>query len=96
MWRVWAASRRPLPVNSQVSSEWKRTLPRRGDPEPWWSTIIQASPLRSSFATNTLKPACGSSLSAWRPIGPNAGIPVRLKNRKARGFEPCSWPNAQR
>ena len=62
--RVWAARRRPRFRNSQVSSEWKRTSPRRGEPEPWCSTIIQARPLRSSFATNTLKPAWASSLPA--------------------------------
>ncbi len=57
--RVWAASRplerralRARPFrNSQVSSEWKRTAPRRGEPEPWCSTTIQPLPLRSSFAT---------------------------------------------
>jgi hypothetical protein len=95
MWRVCAASRRPRRVNSQVSSEWKRTVPRRGEPDPWWSTIIQASPLRSSFATKTLKPGWGSSLPAYAPIGPKAGMPVRPKKRNARGFDPCSWPNAQ-
>ena len=60
--RVCATSRRPLRANSQSSSEWKRTVPRRGEPEPWCSTTIQARPLRSSLETNTLKPACGSSL----------------------------------
>ncbi len=79
-----------LLVNSHSSSEWKRTVPRRGEPEPWWSTTIQARPLRSSLTTNTLKPACGSSLATWAPIGPKAGIPVRLKKWKARGLEPCS------
>src|SRR5918998_3952550 len=70
-------------------------MPRRGEPEPWWSTTIHAWPLRSSLATKTLKPAWGSSLPANVPIGPNAGMLVRAKWRKARGFEPCSWPKAQ-
>ena len=64
MWRVCAARRPPRRRNSHVSSEWWRTVPRRGDPDPWWSTTIQASPLRSRFATKTLKPACASSLPA--------------------------------
>ena len=50
--------------------------------------------MRSSLTTNTLNPACGSSLPAKLPIGPNAGIPVRLNILKACGFDPCSWPNA--
>jgi hypothetical protein len=53
----------------------------------------EASPSR--FATNTLKPACGSSPPAKAPMCPNAGLPVRRKWRKARGFEPCSCPKAQ-
>ena len=93
--RVCAASRRPRRVKTHDSSEWWRTVPRRGEPEPWWSTTIQARPLRSRLTTKTLKPACGSSLPAKLPIGPNAGIPVRSKWWNARGFEPCSWPNAQ-
>ena len=60
--RVWASRRRPR--KSQVSSEWKRTVPRRGEPEPWWRTVIHERPLRSSLTTKTLKPACGSSLPA--------------------------------
>jgi hypothetical protein len=95
MWRVCAASREPRRRNSQVSSEWKRTVARFGEAEPWCRTTIQARPLRSRFATNTLKAACASSLPAKAPIGPNAGIPVRSKWAKARGFEPCSCPNAQ-
>ena len=62
--RVCATRRRPWFRNSQVSSEWKRTVPRRGDPEPWWRITIQARPLRSSLAANTLNPACASSLPA--------------------------------
>ena len=64
IWRVCANMRPSRCRNSQVSSEWKRTVPRFGEPEPWCSTIIQASPLRSSFATKTLKPACASELPA--------------------------------
>ena len=64
IWRVRANMRRPRSRNSQVSSEWKRTVARRGEPDPWCSTIIHASPFRSSFATKTLKPACASGLPA--------------------------------
>ena len=96
MCRVCATRRPPLRLNSQISSEWKRTTPRRGDPDPWCRTTIHASPLRSRLATKTLKPACASSLPANAPMWPRAGIPVRSNWAKARGFEPCSCPNAQR
>ena len=62
--RVCASSRWPRRLNNHTSSEWKRTVPRRGDPEPWCSITIQARPLRSSLAANTLNPACASSLPA--------------------------------
>ena len=91
--RVCASSRPRR--KSQVSSEWKRTVPRRGEPEPWCRTTIHDRPLRSSLTTKTLNPACGSSLLANAPIGPKAGMPVRRNILNACGFEPCSWPNAQ-
>ena len=36
----------------------------------------------------------GSNPRAFRHFG-RTGMPVRVKYLKARGFEPCSWPNAQ-
>lgn len=85
----------PRSRNNQVSSEWKRAEPRRGDPDPGWRTIIQARPLRSSLATKTLKPAC--ALAAPRVVAHEAEcrLPVRAKYLNARGFEPCAWPKAQ-
>ena len=88
------ASRR-LRRKSQVSSEWKRTVPRRGEPEPWCSTTIQDETLAVVVDHEDLEAGVRLVAVGERADRTEGGHARAPEHPERMRVEPCSWPKAQ-